>query len=566
MVVIVLAALLPATALAVAPTAQDFTDWTSASGSPAVAVGTLHGQSVTLSGMHVFPPPVSVVDGHWTFFSGPDFSPSLPSTDMIQIGATTLTESYTLSFGAPVTDPEIEIGSLGSSLNFPSGTVINRISGQSGFTVTGSTITGAPNSALGPDGVGDSNGSVQLIGTFTSISFTATYSGSTEDGVLLQVGAVPPPALPPPAPPVSSAPPVARFTVSPSPTCVDVATTLNAGASAPGAGARITDYSYTYHETNVVGMLNDTATVLADSSGPVVSVRFPWSYQEGTLAPPPHKVIGAWVRIPADVTLTVTDSTGATASTTMRVSFAQSTSTASTTACPGGPPASPTLPQTPTTPRTDGTHITFPIVCRSSIGDCIGDVVASTPSLPLETKVEKLRGQLQAAQEQIDALNKQLAHQAARIRSVGLTGPDVNRGFALLDSGGSVAQLAASLGISLTQAQLIHDEWAASQAQADAKDAAAGARQAIRNVLDLLSHLKVTISRVKPRRATILATAPYRISPGHAAKLSPQLSRGARTVLRRYHRLDLTLTIAAIGPTGRRSLKSRATTIRTRQR
>ena len=59
-----------APALGAAPTAQDFTDWTAVSGAPAVATGTLHGQAVTLSGTHVFAPPVSVVDGHWTFFSG----------------------------------------------------------------------------------------------------------------------------------------------------------------------------------------------------------------------------------------------------------------------------------------------------------------------------------------------------------------------------------------------------------------------------------------------------------------------------------------------------------------
>ena len=79
---------------------------------------------------------------------------------MIQVGASTLTESYTLSFGAPVSDPELEIGSLGSRLDFPAGTVINRISGQAGFTVSGSTITGAPTNTLGPDGINDSNGTV----------------------------------------------------------------------------------------------------------------------------------------------------------------------------------------------------------------------------------------------------------------------------------------------------------------------------------------------------------------------------------------------------------------------
>ena len=159
-ILIAVAAVLPATAVGATPTPQDFTDWTAISGTPAVATGTLHGQTVTLSGTHVFPVPVSRLDGTWPNFAGPDFSPPLASTDEIQIGATLATQSYTLSVGAPVTDPELEIGSLGSRIDFPAGTVINRISGQSGFAVSGSTISGAPNSALGPDGVNDSNGSV----------------------------------------------------------------------------------------------------------------------------------------------------------------------------------------------------------------------------------------------------------------------------------------------------------------------------------------------------------------------------------------------------------------------
>ena len=76
----------------------------------------------------------------------------------------------------------------------------------------------------------------------------------------------------------------------------------------------------------------------------------------------------------------------------------------------------------------------------------------------------------------------------------------------------------------------------------------------------------LTLSTVTPGRAAILVGAPYRISPGHTTKLVAQLTRGARTVLRRYHRLDLTLTIAAIGPTGRRNVESRPITIQTRQR
>jgi hypothetical protein len=189
------------------PTAAEFADWTAVDGSPAVATGTLNGSPISISGTHVFPPPVSVVDGHWTFFAGPDFTPALGPTDMIQIGESSPAESYTLSFGSPVTDPVIEIGSLGSRLDFPSGTEITKISGQTDFTVSGSSIIGTATNTLGPDGVNDSSGTVQLTGTFTSISFAAFYTISSEDGVLLQVGAAPPPPPPPPPPAPTTTPP-----------------------------------------------------------------------------------------------------------------------------------------------------------------------------------------------------------------------------------------------------------------------------------------------------------------------------------------------------------------------
>ena len=207
-------------ALAAYPSADDFTDWTSVDGTPAVATGTLNGSTITLSGTHVFPPPVSVVDGHWTANAGPDFSPPLAKTDVIQIGANSPPESYTLTFGAPVTDPVIEIGSLASTLAFPAGTQITKIVGQSGFTVSGSTVNGAPDTALGPDGINDSNGTIQLSGTFTSISFTATTSVAfgQDDGGILQVGATsptrPPPPPPPPPPPGGAVAPVASFTAA----------------------------------------------------------------------------------------------------------------------------------------------------------------------------------------------------------------------------------------------------------------------------------------------------------------------------------------------------------------
>lgn len=158
--------------------AHVFTDWTSVSGG--VAEGTLSGRSVSLSGSDVSSPPASTLDGSSTVFNRPEFSPPLPASDAIQfIGSPG--GSYTLRFGAPVTDPVLHLGSLASTLEFPAGTQITRLSGDSQFSVSGSTVSGAVE-----EPTDDANGSVRLSGTFTSIAFTATFQGS--DGIYLQAG------------------------------------------------------------------------------------------------------------------------------------------------------------------------------------------------------------------------------------------------------------------------------------------------------------------------------------------------------------------------------------------
>ena len=205
-----LAGLLVGIALCVgAPAASadspQFADWTTIAGTT-TATGTLLGGSISLSGSHVFPTPISRLDGTWTFFDGPDFTPRLAKTDEIQIGGLP-GYSYTLQFGAPVKDPVLEIGSMADRMTFPAGTQITKLSGQSTFTVAGNVVTGMLNTALGPDGVNDSNGTVQLTGTFTSIPFTVdpTYVPGNEDGIIIQVGASPPP---PPPPTVTSVQPL----------------------------------------------------------------------------------------------------------------------------------------------------------------------------------------------------------------------------------------------------------------------------------------------------------------------------------------------------------------------
>jgi hypothetical protein len=50
-----------------------------------VATGTLLGASISLSGEHVFAPPVSNVAGTWPDWNGTDFTPPLTMSDEIQI-------------------------------------------------------------------------------------------------------------------------------------------------------------------------------------------------------------------------------------------------------------------------------------------------------------------------------------------------------------------------------------------------------------------------------------------------------------------------------------------------
>src|SRR6202012_5901436 len=132
--------------------------------------------------------------------------------------------------------------------------------------VSGSTITGAV-APTGPDGVNDANGTVELEGTFQSISFSATFPPGPEDGILLQVGA---PPAPTPAPVPAAASPVASFVANPNPTCVGTPTTLDARASTPGTGGPIVSYMYSY----VTPFPDPRLIILSTSSSPLVTVAF----------------------------------------------------------------------------------------------------------------------------------------------------------------------------------------------------------------------------------------------------------------------------------------------------
>jgi hypothetical protein len=195
-VLLLFAASLPlyAAALADAQSASDFTDWTSVAGSPATATGTLHGSTVSLSGSNVLPAG-STTDGTSAIFNRPEFTPPLTTSDTAGFSAVS-GNSYTLTFTPAVTDPVLHLGSLGSTLHFPAGTPLTRVSGDAEFSVSTPDVIGT-GEASGSD---DANGTVRITGPISSITFTTT-SAYVTDGVYLQVGAPGPPSPPPPPPP-----------------------------------------------------------------------------------------------------------------------------------------------------------------------------------------------------------------------------------------------------------------------------------------------------------------------------------------------------------------------------
>lgn len=163
-----------------------FTDWTSVAAN--TAGGSLAGSSVTLSGSQVWGTPSSVLDGSWPYFNGPDFTPGLVRSDALQIAGAP-GNSYTISFGAPTTDPILHVGSLASRLDFPIGTRVEKLSGQSAFQVNANSVSGQPTSTLGPDSLSDASGTIRVRGTYTTLRFTTTslYAGPA-DGIMLQLG------------------------------------------------------------------------------------------------------------------------------------------------------------------------------------------------------------------------------------------------------------------------------------------------------------------------------------------------------------------------------------------
>ncbi len=161
------------------PPPPGFADWTSVE--PGKVSGTLLGSSISLSGTGV--DPNSYLDGFDDRFNRPAFTPGLTRSDAPGFFGST-GNTYTLRFGAPVRDPVIHLGSLSSTLQFPPGTSITKVSGEDDFTVSGSSVSG-----VGEGGFESySSGTVRLNGQFSEIPFSTTYPGAEPDPIFFQVG------------------------------------------------------------------------------------------------------------------------------------------------------------------------------------------------------------------------------------------------------------------------------------------------------------------------------------------------------------------------------------------
>ena len=84
-VLVAVAALLLPTGVAAGQTAADFADWTQLTGSPRTAIGTLHGQAVSVEGTGVAQ--TGTLDGSSTIFNRPEFTPPLPTSDTVDFSA-----------------------------------------------------------------------------------------------------------------------------------------------------------------------------------------------------------------------------------------------------------------------------------------------------------------------------------------------------------------------------------------------------------------------------------------------------------------------------------------------
>jgi hypothetical protein len=161
----------------------EFVNWMTAD--DAFALGRLHGRMVTFAGRLGNG---AVVDNSFVHFASPAFTPRLHQSDTAYVVAAPLdsvdSHRFTFVFSAPIRNPVLQLHSLASTLTFPAGTALERLSGDEAFQIVGTTISGHSAER-------DSSGTAMVRGTVSTLSFEARANfsgGSGVDGIYLQAG------------------------------------------------------------------------------------------------------------------------------------------------------------------------------------------------------------------------------------------------------------------------------------------------------------------------------------------------------------------------------------------
>ena len=122
-----------------------------------------------------------------SFNDGSVFTFALAASDSISLGATS---EFTVTFSPSVTDPVFHIFQLADNL-LTFNTALTALSNTSDLTVGAASISGVSDAD-------DASGSIQFVGTYTSISWTSSAAGASparaDDGIKLQIVLVPEPS------------------------------------------------------------------------------------------------------------------------------------------------------------------------------------------------------------------------------------------------------------------------------------------------------------------------------------------------------------------------------------
>jgi len=344
--------------------------------------------------------------------------------------------------------------------------------------------------------------------------------------------------------------PTAQFSVSSGPACVGTPVTFDAAASTAGTGGPIVDYRFTY-ANQVAGKAAALQTAIAKIDAAKAQAQFAWdramngaqqSLAAGIFSglggaksaaagvgPVSQVPIPSFVRDPAQVTLTVTDASGATSSTQQTVQFAQSTSTA------------------PRAPCGDAAQIDKQKAIGASIGGiglsatalaaglgcpaaaklgCSGAVIAAAPSSKIAEAIAGYLQQLPTAKAKVLDAQQRLADAAAA----------------------DAAEAAAGVRA--------------------AKEHVAAVKDAIKKILDIYGELgrsvrSASVSSItgkrkttRPKAATLGAVS-FQLAAGKNGTLQVPLSKSARNIVRRHGYLVVRQLVVSVAPSGKQTTKAK---------